>query len=100
MLDGEIVVVGTSGRLDFFALQLRVHPAAVAVDRLAKETPASFIAFDLLLAMILRCRSVERRAALGGAGVDAAAARDAADATTRRSRVTGSSASRAPGWTA
>jgi ATP-dependent DNA ligase len=47
VVDGEIVVIGASGRLDFFALQQRVHPAASRVDRLAAETPASFIAFDL-----------------------------------------------------
>jgi len=49
VLDGEIVVVdpGTR-RLDFFALQQRVHPAATRVDRLAAETPASYVAFDLL----------------------------------------------------
>ena len=47
VLDGEIVVI-TGRRLDFFALQQRVHPAASRVDRLAAETPASFIAFDLL----------------------------------------------------
>jgi ATP-dependent DNA ligase len=46
-VDGEIVVV-TDRRLDFFALQQRVHPAASRVDRLAAETPASFIGFDLL----------------------------------------------------
>jgi ATP-dependent DNA ligase len=46
-VDGEIVVI-TERRLDFFALQQRVHPAASRVDRLAAETPASFIAFDLL----------------------------------------------------
>jgi ATP-dependent DNA ligase len=46
-LDGEIVVI-TDRRLDFFALQQRVHPAASRVDRLAAETPASFIGFDLL----------------------------------------------------
>jgi len=46
-VDGEIVVV-TDRRLDFFALQQRVHPAASRVDRLAAETPASFIAFDLM----------------------------------------------------
>ena len=62
VLDGEIVVVGASGRLDFFALQLRVHPAASRVDRLAKETPASFIAFDCLDDPALPF--VERRAAL------------------------------------
>jgi ATP-dependent DNA ligase len=48
VLDGEIVVVGESGRLSFFALQQRVHPAASRVERLAGETPASFIAFDCL----------------------------------------------------
>jgi ATP-dependent DNA ligase len=47
-VDGEIVVIAPSGRLDFFALQQRVHPAASRVDRLAAETPASFVAFDLL----------------------------------------------------
>jgi ATP-dependent DNA ligase len=46
-VDGEIVVI-TGGRLDFFALQQRVHPAASRVDRLAAETPASFIGFDLM----------------------------------------------------
>lgn len=49
VLDGEIVIATTAG-LDFDALQLRLHPAASRVDRLAKETPAAFIAFDLLAA--------------------------------------------------
>src|SRR3954467_668193 len=44
---GEIVIAGEEG-LDFWALQQRLHPAASRVDRLAGETPASFIAFDLL----------------------------------------------------
>jgi ATP-dependent DNA ligase len=49
VVDGEIVVIDPPTRwLDFFALQQRVHPAATRVDRLAGETPASFIAFDLL----------------------------------------------------
>src|SRR3954463_1098509 len=47
IVDGEIVIAGEEG-LDFWALQQRVHPAASRVDRLAAETPASFIAFDLL----------------------------------------------------
>ena len=47
MIDGEIVIAGDGG-LDFWALQQRIHPAASRVDRLAAETPASFIAFDLL----------------------------------------------------
>ena len=47
VLDGEIVVATPRG-LDFDALQQRVHPAASRVARLAAETPASFVAFDLL----------------------------------------------------
>ncbi len=49
VLDGEIVVAGPRG-LDFDALQQRLHPAASRVAKLAKETPASFVAFDLLAA--------------------------------------------------
>jgi len=47
VLDGEIVIVSGSG-LDFEALLQRIHPAASRVERLAAETPASFVAFDLL----------------------------------------------------
>ncbi|WP_349270532.1 ATP-dependent DNA ligase [Mycolicibacterium parafortuitum] len=47
VIDGEIVIA-TDGRLDFEALQLRLHPAASRVAMLADRTPASFIAFDLL----------------------------------------------------
>jgi ATP-dependent DNA ligase len=47
VIDGEIVIAGAGG-LDFWALQQRIHPAASRVARLASETPASFIAFDLL----------------------------------------------------
>jgi ATP-dependent DNA ligase len=46
-VDGEIVVATAHG-LDFDALQQRLHPAASRVARLAVETPASFVAFDLL----------------------------------------------------
>ncbi len=49
VLDGEIVVFTPDGLgLDFDVLQLRLHPAASRVARLSRETPASFIAFDLL----------------------------------------------------
>jgi ATP-dependent DNA ligase len=49
VLDGELVVTSADGRgLDFDALQQRIHPAASRIDRLAAETPASFVAFDLL----------------------------------------------------
>src|SRR6266851_2216056 len=47
VIDGEIVIA-TSHGLDFDALQMRLHPAASRVAKLAKETPASFVAFDLL----------------------------------------------------
>jgi len=47
VLDGEIVIATVRG-LDFDALQLRLHPAASRVAKLAKETPASFVAFDVL----------------------------------------------------
>ncbi len=47
VIDGEIVIA-TPGGLDFDALQLRLHPAASRVARLAQETPASFVGFDLL----------------------------------------------------
>jgi ATP-dependent DNA ligase len=49
VLDGEIVVASSRG-LDFDALQQRIHPAASRIARLAQETPASFVAFDLLAA--------------------------------------------------
>lgn len=47
VLDGEIVIA-TDERLDFDALLLRIHPAASRVEMLAKEKPASFVAWDLL----------------------------------------------------
>ncbi len=49
VLDGEIVVAAAGG-LDFDALQQRLHPAPSRIARLAKETPAAFVAFDLLAA--------------------------------------------------
>jgi ATP-dependent DNA ligase len=66
VLDGEIVIA-TRGGLDFDALQLRLHPAASRVAMLAKQDPASFVAFDLLAAnnrSLMAERQDERRAAL------------------------------------
>jgi ATP-dependent DNA ligase len=63
VVDGEIVIAGPRG-LDFDALQLRLHPAASRAAKLAAETPASFVAFDLLAegARDLRSRpQAERR---------------------------------------
>jgi ATP-dependent DNA ligase len=66
VIDGEIVIAGDGG-LDFWALQQRIHPAASRVDRLAAETPARFIAFDLLALGdedLTRMPFEQRRAAL------------------------------------
>jgi ATP-dependent DNA ligase len=50
VIDGEVVVPDfRTGRLDFEALQLRIHPAASRVRLLAEQTPAHFVAFDLLV---------------------------------------------------
>ncbi len=49
VVDGEIVITTPRG-LNFDLLQLRLHPAASRVKKLAQETPASFVAFDLLAA--------------------------------------------------
>jgi ATP-dependent DNA ligase len=66
VVDGEIVIASAKG-LDFDALQLRLHPAESRVAKLAKETPASFIAFDLLASgerSLLPVAQGERRASL------------------------------------
>jgi len=47
VIDGEIVITTPDG-LSFDALQMRLHPAASRVAKLAQATPASFVAFDLL----------------------------------------------------
>jgi ATP-dependent DNA ligase len=47
VLDGEVVIASATG-LDFDALLQRIHPAASRIELLARETPASFVAFDLL----------------------------------------------------
>jgi ATP-dependent DNA ligase len=66
VVDGELVIVSAGG-LDFDALQMRLHPAASRVARLAGETPAAFVAFDLLAAArqsIMADPQERRRAAL------------------------------------
>src|SRR5262249_36726235 len=65
-LDGEIVIEH-DGRLEFDLLQMRLHPPASRVNRLATETPSRFIAFDLLLwegEPIWKLPLAERRARL------------------------------------
>jgi ATP-dependent DNA ligase len=66
VIDGEIVIVTPRG-LDFDALQLRLHPAASRVAKLAAASPSSFVAFDLLAAggvSLLERTQAERRRAL------------------------------------
>lgn len=49
VIDGEVIVADTErNTLDFEALQQRIHPAASRVKLLSEQTPASFVAFDLL----------------------------------------------------
>jgi ATP-dependent DNA ligase len=67
VLDGEIVIDGADGLQDFDALSNRIHPAASRIERLSVETPARFVAFDLLVSdgeSLLELPFAERRAAL------------------------------------
>jgi ATP-dependent DNA ligase len=71
VLDGEIVVAAGEHE-DFDALGQRIHPAASRIARLAEETPATFIAFDLLARdgeSLLELPFAERRQALEALGV-------------------------------
>jgi ATP-dependent DNA ligase len=67
VLDGEIVVRDADGHEDFDALGQRIHPAESRVQMLAQQTPALFVAFDLLALedeVLLSQPFHERRAAL------------------------------------
>ena len=67
VLDGEIVVRDADGHENFDALGQRIHPAVSRIERLAGETPASYVAFDLLAHehdSLLELPFTERRAAL------------------------------------
>ena len=66
VIDGEIVIATDKG-LDFDLLQLRLHPAASRVAKLAQATPSAFVGFDLLAvdgASIMDRPQGERRVAL------------------------------------
>ena len=76
VVDGEIVIKTDAG-LDFDLLSLRIHPAASRVAMLAEETPAAFVAFDLLAEGRTDLRALPRRRANGS----------------RRSKVPGSTGS-------
>jgi ATP-dependent DNA ligase len=67
VLDGEIVIDDVDGGQDFGALQQRIHPAVSRITMLAEETPARYVAFDLLARedeSLLGLPFAERRAAL------------------------------------
>jgi len=69
VVDGEIVVP-RGDRLHFEDLLQRIHPAQSRVDLLAEQTPASFVAFDLLALgdeSLLEVPFAERRARLESA---------------------------------
>jgi ATP-dependent DNA ligase len=76
VIDGEIIVADTErNTLDFEALQQRIHPAASRVNLLSVQTPASFVAFDLLALGdddLTDTPLVERRARLEEVLADAA----------------------------
>ena len=67
VIDGEIVIDGEGGLQDFDALSNRIHPAASRIALLSRETPARFLAFDLLAMedhVLLQLPFAQRRAAL------------------------------------
>lgn len=67
VLDGEIVVRDADGREDFDAIGQRIHPAVSRIERLSLETPARYVAFDLLAhdeAALIDLPFAQRRAAL------------------------------------
>ncbi len=75
MLDGEIVIDGAGDLQDFDALSQRIHPAASRIELLSRETPARFVAFDLLADgddLLLERPFTERRAALEALAPDGA----------------------------
>jgi len=69
VIDGEIVIDSADGQQDFGALQQRIHPAASRIALLSGQTPARYVAFDLLAhddEALLALPFVERRAELEG----------------------------------
>jgi ATP-dependent DNA ligase len=67
VLDGELVIRGEGGEVQFDLLQQRIHPAESRIKLLAAEIPATYIAFDLLAEgdeSLLEAPLAERRARL------------------------------------
>ena len=98
VIDGEIIIrAGDGRRLDFDALLQRVHPADSRVRLLAEQTPASFVAFDLLALDDTDWTGrpfTERRAALEQALAAAGPPVHVTPATTRPGRGGGQAAGR------
>jgi ATP-dependent DNA ligase len=83
VLDGELVIV-VDGVQEFDLLSQRIHPAESRVERLARETPAAFVAFDLLAEgdeALLELPYRERRERLAAAIEDGAGAVELTPAT-------------------
>ena len=104
VVDGE-VVVAIGAKLDFEALQQRIHPAESRVNMLAEKTPASFVAFDLLAVGDEDLRGLALRRAPGPrsrrvlADAEPPVHLTPHDRRTGRWPRTGSTASRAPAST-
>jgi len=88
IVDGEIVIDAPGGRQDFGSLQQRIHPAASRIELLAQQTPAHFVAFDLLAlgdTTLLELPYAQRRTALadvtGEYGIDLTPSTTDPDAT-------------------
>jgi ATP-dependent DNA ligase len=67
VLDGELVIRGAEGRIEFDALQSRIHPAESRIKLLSREIPAGYAVFDLLAEgdeSLLDAPLAERRARL------------------------------------
>jgi ATP-dependent DNA ligase len=67
VIDGEIVIDAADGQQDFGALQQRIHPAESRIKMLAEQTPARYVAFDLLAIddeSLIELPFAERRARL------------------------------------
>jgi ATP-dependent DNA ligase len=67
VIDGEIVIDAADGQQDFGALQQRIHPAESRIKMLAEQTPARYVAFDLLAVddqSLLELPFAERRSRL------------------------------------
>ncbi|HSX66278.1 ATP-dependent DNA ligase [Nocardioides sp.] len=89
VLDGEIFVA-VGDRLQFEVLQERIHPAVSRVTKLAAETPAEYVAFDLLALgddSLVHLPYAERRARLEEALSGLAPVATTSEATGRSSRV-------------